>query len=184
MSKRPTNAKTTKTSSVSSKTSSSSKTTSSSSGTKSVPKSRAASKSPSKSKIEAVSKEKTDTKTESKDVNNNLLSPNKDQKSTDLVKDKQDDAKPVSPTPTDQQTTLNNQVPSKPSELDSELIIDVQPPTPIEDVSEKVKSTKSIKRKPSTQHRNSKQDTAQLLRRKSLTPSAKLSMIINLLNND
>lgn len=174
MSKRPTNAKTT--SSVSSKTSSSSKTTSSGSVSKSVPKSRAASKSPqpSRTKTEVITKDKADIKTESKDVNNNLLTPDKDQKSTDL--NKQDDTKQVEPAP-DQQTTLINQVPSKPSELDSELIIDVQPPS--EDVSEKAKTTKSIKRKPSTQHRNSKQDTAQLLRRKSLTPSTKLSMIIN-----
>lgn len=185
MSRRPPNVKTTKTSSVSSKASSSSKTASSGSNSRSVSKSRPGGKSPvpkaggknaaqketttpakseptkaEPSKAEVQTGDKPADKAEVKDVNNNLTTADS----------KEEAGKSVSPIPPDDlanELSLDNQVPSKTDGSIDEL-----------SEIEKAKSKKSIKRKPSTmQHRNSKQDTAQLLRRKSLTPSAKLIIL-------
>ena len=185
MSKRPTAIKTTKTSSVSSKASSSSKTTSSGgSNSRSISKgrpaafsksqsptpSRAAKNAPSPAaetsskqtdslkKAEPAEAEPTDDKkkvTESgKDVNNNLTTDQQPAGGQEAA---------VSPAPLPSAPADKQQVPSSTSELEDII---------------SGKSKKSVKRKPSTtQHRNSKQDTAQLLRRKSLTPSAKLIIL-------
>lgn len=203
MSKRPPGTKiSTKTSSsVSSKASSSSKTTSSGSTNRSVSKSRPVGKSPvpksvkkadqtvadkksdkkqptdaktddKTDKTESASNEinkidvkidKTSDQNEKKDVNNNQIV-------TELKID--DTISPVSsPIPVTKDELINqnldiSQVPLKSGDSADESSDD------------RAKSQKSVKRKPSTmQHRNSKQDTAQLLRRKSLTPSMKLILL-------
>ena len=197
MSRRPPAIKTTKTSSVSSKASSSSKTTSSGgSNSRSVSRGRPATKSqsptpskaagkptaetPSKKVDQSKKADQADAKSEpddkkkvtesGKDVNNNLAP---DQQPTGDAKEQVGppaggmpaggppaDGMPAAeqPAPVEKQ-----QVPSSTSELEDII---------------SGKSKKPAKRKPSTmQHRNSKQDTAQLLRRKSLTPSAKLIIL-------
>ena len=170
MSKRAPNVKaTTKTSSVSSK--ASSKTSSSGSQSRSVSKSRPVGKSPTPSKAVASKNAdqkqqttETDNKAEltddkkvesSKDVNNNLVTPNQE---GDLVEAKSKE-ETATPAIDQKQSSLDKQVPSRTSELE-----DI--------INEKVKIKKS-----SNKRSNSKQDIAQLLRRKSLTPSAKLIIL-------
>lgn len=192
MSRRPPNIKTTKTSSVSSKASSSSKTTSSGgSNSRSVSRGRpaapsksqsptpskaagknapaAAAETPSKkaeAKADGKGEPKDDRKkvTESgKDVNNNLT-PDQPPAAGDAKAADAPATPAASPAPMEKPSSLEKQqVPSSTSEIEDII---------------SGKSKKAPKRKPSTmQHRNSKQDTAQLLRRKSLTPSAKLIIL-------